>query len=291
MNDQVDVKCIDPLTKLPVANPRVYRTPKGVPYLCDPGLAVIAKTKTYPTNMKYFLEQYDSGWMPWVEGTEGVADGAMLTKTAGQLCYLSFDEKGTPHSETQRYVDSIKSSGHGSVLEHAQVSILFWGIDRAVTHELVRHRAGFGFSQVSQRYVNNPRFVMSPEYTTPELQECFFEDIERAQERYDLRAKLLVEANPLDEGATREQKRDHRKKMNSAARRVLPNETEAPILVSANLRAWRHFVEQRDSKWADLGIQLPADLLLWALRVIEPQVFSDYERDQPSGVNTKWRKT
>lgn len=279
-------------TGLPCSNPRVYRTRQGTPFLSKCGLAVVAKTVTFPRSILPFLDGYGEGdWNEWPENTDGIPDGAMLAKTAGQLCYLSFDKKGTPHSQTQKYLDHIKESRHGSVLEHASISVLFWGIDRAVTHELVRHRAGFAFSQISQRFVDNPRFVLSPEYAESEaLIEAFYEDIDRAQVRYELRAKLLMEQNPLPSDATREQQRDHRKRVNSAARRVLPNETEAPILVTANLRGWRHFIEQRDSRWADLGIRLPADELLWALRHVEPEVFSDYEPAPEGGVTTKYSK-
>ena len=52
------------------------------------------------------------------------------------------------------------------MLEHASFSFLLYGISRSVTHELVRHRAGVGISQVSQRCVSwsVPRFVERPEY-------------------------------------------------------------------------------------------------------------------------------
>src|SRR3954453_21255676 len=65
---------------------------------------------------------------------------------------------------TREYLDNIKKQGHGSVLEHANYSLLLEGVSRSLTHELVRHRAGFAYSQLSQRYVDEsePRFVMPP---------------------------------------------------------------------------------------------------------------------------------
>ena len=250
----------------------------------------MARTTTFEHSIDPFLLGYNDDWADWADGAEHVSEGALLAKTAGQLCYLSFDKGGTPHSQAQRYLDHIKESRHGSVLEHASVTFLLWGIDRAVTHEIVRHRAGFGFSQVSQRYVDNVRFVLSSEYTSEELCESFCDSIDRAQVEYDNRARMLMALNPLPADATREQKRDHRKRVNSAARRVLPNETEAPILVTANLRGWRHFTEQRDARPADDAIRILADSLLWGLQKMEPEVFGDYVPLPEGGVTTKWSK-
>lgn len=275
---------------LPVLHSPVHFTRAGTPYLVQPGFVVMAHTRTFEHSIVPFLSNYDKAWEDWPDGAERVSDGALLAKTAGQLCYLSFGKEGTPHSQAQRYIDHIKESRHGSVFEHASISFLIWGIDRAVTHEIVRHRAGFGFSQVSQRYVDKVRFVLSPEYTTEELCESFCESIDRAQAEYDNRARMLMDLNPLPADATREQKRDHRKRVNSAARRVLPNETEAPILVTANLRGWRHFIEMRDSPFADMSIRILADALLWGLQQMEPQVFGDYVPLPDGGVTTKWSK-
>src|SRR5207237_2922477 len=65
---------------------------------------------------------------------------------------------------TREYLENIKKQGHGSVLEHANYSLLVEGVSRSLTHELVRHRAGFAYSQLSQRYVDESaaQFVMPP---------------------------------------------------------------------------------------------------------------------------------
>ena len=52
--------------------------------------------------------------------------------------------------------------GHGSVLEHAVWNFIIAGVNRSYTHELIRHRTGFGYSQFSQRYVDDrPRILLS----------------------------------------------------------------------------------------------------------------------------------
>src|SRR5438034_11227619 len=54
----------------------------------------------------------------------------------------------------QAYIGHILEVGHGSVLEHAVWNLIITGVSRSFTHELIRHRAGFGYSQLSQRYVD-----------------------------------------------------------------------------------------------------------------------------------------
>jgi len=79
-------------------------------------------------------------------------DGERLAEFAGRLCYMS--QANPAHRTTRDYLENIKRQGHGSVLEHASYSLLLEGVSRSLTHELVRHRAGWAFSQLSQRYVD-----------------------------------------------------------------------------------------------------------------------------------------
>ncbi|MEX2182455.1 MAG: FAD-dependent thymidylate synthase [Gemmatimonadaceae bacterium] len=70
-------------------------------------------------------------------------DGERLAEFAGRLCYMS--QKNPASRETREYLENIKKQGHGSVLEHANYSLLLEGVSRSLTHELVRHRAGFAY--------------------------------------------------------------------------------------------------------------------------------------------------
>ena len=89
-------------------------------------------------------------------------DGERLAEFAGRLCYMS--QKNPAQRTTRDYLENIKKQGHGSVFEHANYSLLLEGISRSLTHELVRHRAGFAYSQLSQRYVDESQaaFVIPP---------------------------------------------------------------------------------------------------------------------------------
>ena len=68
--------------------------------------------------------------------------------------------------------------------------------------------------------------------------------------------------------------------MRQEAQRCLPNETEAPILVTGNLRAWRHMIEQRASRFADAEICSVAYLCFQKLREHEPMLVGLHRRDE-----------
>ena len=70
-------------------------------------------------------------------------DGERLAEFAGRLCYMS--QRNPASRTTREYLENIKRQGHGSVLEHANYSILVEGVSRSLTHELVRHRAGMAY--------------------------------------------------------------------------------------------------------------------------------------------------
>ena len=69
------------------------------------------------------------------------SDGERLAEFAGRLCYMR--QRNPANRQTREYLENIKRQGHGSVLEHANYSLLLEGVSRSLTHELVRHRAGF----------------------------------------------------------------------------------------------------------------------------------------------------
>jgi thymidylate synthase (FAD) len=97
----------------------------------------------------------------WITDTDNPAQ--TIPELAGRVCYMSFgDRQG--RKENAAYLGHIIGVGHGSVLEHTVFSLLFTGVSRSLTHELIRHRAGFGYSQLSQRYVDESEanFIVPP---------------------------------------------------------------------------------------------------------------------------------
>jgi thymidylate synthase (FAD) len=200
-------------------------------------------------------------------------DGERLAEFAGRLCYMS--QRNPASRSTREYLENIKKQGHGSVLEHATYSLLFEGVSRSLTHELVRHRAGFAYSQLSQRYVDESEasFVVPPAVAgDEELESAWRAQIESAQSTYVALVGQLMERYSWVPDKV------HRRKMaREAARAVLPNATETKIVVTANARAWRTMLELRSSEGAELEIRRLAVAVLRVLQEEAPGFFSDFE--------------
>jgi len=259
--------------------------PGGAKYVTEPRVSIVAQTYFDPFKGLSDLAELFGGVSPGISDyEEGWSEPEALTQFAGQLCYLSFGDKRTPLAANQQYIERIFKAGHGSVLEHSSYSVLMLGIDRACTHELVRHRAGTAFSQVSQRYVDDThlRFVLPWEYKPSNRLTAMFErDIDRALVAYREKSESLREVMPKreDESST-----DYRKRIQSCSRETLPNCTEAPIIVTANTRAWRHIISMRTSPHADVRIRVPMIAVLKELQMASPNHFGDFTIGQlPDG--------
>jgi thymidylate synthase (FAD) len=200
-------------------------------------------------------------------------DGERLAEFAGRLCYMS--QRNPAGRSTREYLDNIKRQGHGSVLEHANYSVLVEGVSRSLTHELVRHRAGMAYSQLSQRYVDESEanFVVPPAIIgDAALEEAWRTQVEAAQASY----VALVDQLMARYGWVAD--KVHRRKMaREAARGVLPNSTETKIVVTGNARAWRTVLELRGSEGAELEIRRWAVATLRMLTAAAPAFFSDFE--------------
>lgn len=201
------------------------------------------------------------------------SDGERLAEFAGRLCYMS--QRNPASRTTREYLENIKRQGHGSVLEHATYSLLLEGVSRSLTHELVRHRAGMAYSQLSQRYVDESEasFVVPPAIVDDEeLRATWQEQVEGAQRAYvALVATLMTRYGWVADKV-------HRRKMaREAARGVLPNSTETKIVVTGNARAWRTMLELRASEAAELEIRRMAIAVLRTLQAEAPAFFSDFE--------------
>jgi thymidylate synthase (FAD) len=284
----------------PTIHSPVSHTKSGTAYLKAPGVVMLARPQTNVAGLGGFLEGFDSssGFPAYIEDPTALPDSSQLCKTAGQLCYMSFGPRRTTNENAAGYFERLTSAGHGSVLEHASFSFLLYGISRSVTHELVRHRAGVAISQVSQRYVSGAvlRFVERPEYQDDrELHALFEERADRAAVEYEAMAGRLLERQ--EQGAAlldAQYKTDARKKVQQTARSLLPNETEAPMVFTGNVRALRHIIEMRADEHAESEIRNLAIRLFLCLVTSDPILFHDYQLlTLPDGtykVTTKYRK-
>ncbi|MFQ6047962.1 MAG: FAD-dependent thymidylate synthase [Phycisphaerae bacterium] len=223
----------------------------------------------------------------WQSDTEVGAE--QLCEIAGRLCYMSF---GKGRKTSTEYLRHIISVGHGSVLEHAVWNFIITGVSRSFTHELIRHRAGFGYSQLSQRYVDESSAdFIEPDCIAekPELHAIWLEAIQHCHQAYcKLVEGLSSRFSDVQDPTLR------RKLARQAARSVLPNATETKIFVTANARALRHFIELRASEHADVEIRKVAGQILHIMQRQCPSLFGDYELvplpDGTEAVRTSYRK-
>jgi len=222
--------------------------------------------------------------------TDAPSPGEALVEFAGRTCYQSYHNPGG--RTNRQYIEHLLEVGHGSVLEHYVATFLFEGVSRSLTHELVRHRAGFAYSQLSQRYVDESQAAfVEPACIRdhPEAHAVWLSAVEQSQQAYVRLVELLAARFAEVEDRTL-----RRKMARQAARSVLPNATETKIVVTANARAWRHFIEMRAAPEADVEIRALAVEVLRQLQRAAPNIFADYTirtlPDGTEGAETKYRK-
>jgi thymidylate synthase (FAD) len=241
---------------------------KAVRVLREPGVYLVGRQTVDEQILDGFLRDHG---VAWETDTEIAAEH--LTETAGRVCYMSF-ARPRPGGNAA-YLKHILDVGHGSVLEHAVWCFLITGVSRSLTHELVRHRAGFSYSQLSQRYVDESiAEYVEPDVIAndPELHALWLESVEHSHRAYvQLTERLLNKFQDEPDRTLR------RKLARQAARSVLPNATETKIFVTANARALRHFIELRGSRHAETEIRKLAVAVLKLLQRESPNLFGDYE--------------
>src|SRR6266436_2488751 len=155
----------------------------------EPEIYVLGRQTVSDAELDRFLRDHGVSWQ-----TDTEVASELLCETAGRVCYMSFAKPRPGGNAT--YLGHIKESGHGSVLEHAVWNLLITGVSRTLTHELIRHRAGLGFSQLSQRYVDESvAEYVEPDIIAadPELHALFVDAVGHAHESYVRLASLLTE--------------------------------------------------------------------------------------------------
>ena len=196
-----------------------------------------------------------------------IPDGEFILKQielAGRTCYKS-EDKITPVS-SKKFVKGILESGHHSVIEHINITVRFI-CDRGVSHELVRHRLA-SYSQESTRYANYSKAKFGKEVTV--IKPPFWSE-NSAEYKDWFRAMKFAEDSYLKLialGSKPEQ-----------ARSVLPNSLKTEIVMTCNLREWRHVFSLRCSEASHPQMrELLLPLLSEFVHII-PEVFSDiYKR-------------
>jgi thymidylate synthase (FAD) len=255
----------------------------------EPEIYLVGRQSVDAPGVERFLREHETAWT-----TETEHGAEFLAEMAGRICYMSFGAKQGRKSNTD-YLGNIIESGHGSVLEHGVWNFIIAGVSRSFTHELIRHRAGWGYSQLSQRYVDESTAdFVEPDVVAddPEAHRLWMESVEASHTAY----RALVErlSQLVDDRYPELPRTSKRKMARQAARSVLPNSTETKIFVTANARALRHFIELRGSSGAEPEIRKVAVKLLEIMRGEAPNIFGDFEletlEDGSTGVRVAHHK-
>ena len=196
--------------------------------------------------------------------------------TAARTCYnpgspvdMWDDVNNVSEEKKLKLIKNCVSSQHDSVLEHAYFTFAIEGIDRAISHQLVRHRAGIVFSQQSQRYVEIKedlkelkKLKESQDYERQVfLQKYFSGCCDQCESSYlDHMYDCLIEyRNLIDNGMKAED-----------ARSVLPNATKTNITMSCNLRELIHICHLRLCTRAQAPIRKMVASLVANVVEVEP---------------------
>jgi len=183
-------------------------------------------------------------------------DALQMIEVAGRTCYKS-EDKITADS-APKFVEMVMKRGHESVIEHVNTTVRII-CDRGVTHEIVRHRLA-SYSQESTRFCNygklGIRFIIPCDF---ELDQDDVRLLQAIEDHYN---------NCLSNGRTPQQ-----------ARYFLPNGLKTEIVMTANLREWRHFFKLRTSAAAHPQMREVAIMLLEEMKRLIPVIFDDIQAD------------
>lgn len=243
---------------------------------------------------------------------KGGTPSERLIAHGGKGCYDSY---GVDGRSIEDHIRGIIASRHGSVLEHACISLFIAGVSRGCSHEIVRHRAGFSYSQRSTRYTReeDANFVLDPYYAALEYKHLAALGPEPSNpmegalkaDRHD----YLTAGLDMDEAAILNQFKHHckisltaythavrwlmeeagkdnspvmgfngverRKWARGKARQLLPHALETRMTMTGNLRAWRFFLEERSGPGAEPEIRRLAGVIMSAIAPFAPLVFED----------------
>lgn len=185
-----------------------------------------------------------------------------LIELAGRTCYKS--ESKITEDSAEKFVQNILKRGHEAVIEHGSVTVRFT-CDRGVSHEIVRHRLA-SYCQESTRYCNYSKDGFGGEITVIEPSWCSegdpaYEVWKKACQRAELAYfdLMSIGCSPQE------------------SRSVLPNSLKTEVVMTANMREWRHFLRLRTASAAHPDMREVAKMLLTEMKNRYPVFFEDFE--------------
>lgn len=185
-----------------------------------------------------------------------------LIELAGRTCYKS--ESKITEDSAEKFVRNILKRGHEAVIEHGSVTVRFT-CDRGVSHEIVRHRLA-SYCQESTRYCNYSKDGFGGEITVIEPSWCSegdpaYEVWKKACQRAELAYfdLMSIGCSPQE------------------SRSVFPNSLKTEVVMTANMREWRHFLRLRTASAAHPDMREVAKMLLTEMKNRYPVFFEDFE--------------
>lgn len=204
-------------------------------------------------------------------------DYVLAIERAGRTCYKSEQGRVTMETAT-KFIKMLISRKHFSVLEHSYLTVKFTNVSRGLTHELVRHRL-VAISQESTRYVDYVKGDGNPDLSRFQ---CSFvlpphKDVNQKFSMPD--GRLLSASDMLSEIESFYRVLRQNGWVPEDARQLLPIALTSGIVVSANLREWRHIFFMRTAKDAHWEIRAVMVSLLEKIKEIVPAVFDDFKKE------------
>lgn len=264
--------------------------------ILEPQVFLVARPQLVESGFQAFLESLG---LAWPTAREGVSDAETIVELGGRCCYMSFgDAAGSKTNEEYiRNLVGLDRDGpaHGSVCEHPHFTFMVVGASRGFSHELVRHRVGVAYSQLSTRYCAFDKKAKpgqwEPAFTIPALGQLSAETVQHFESSFALyaeqytRAVALIERDLKDDDGfqrklddmaprPRERRRLIRKAARGAARELLPIAVEAVMTFTCNARAIWNMAYLRANGHAEA-----------AIRNVFVQIVGIMEREMPSLFN------
>lgn len=195
---------------------------------------------------------------------EDSIDGKEILKKIeriGRVCYKS--EGSIKEGSAEKFVSNIINRHHESVLEHVSISVRVI-CDRGVSHEIVRHRLA-SYSQESTRYCNYSNDKFGNELTF--IKPCFWNEDDESYKTWENTMKIIEETymKMIVSGVTPQE-----------ARSILPNSIKTEIVMTMNLREWRHFFKMRCDKAAHPQMREVANMILDIFKSNIPIIFDEF---------------
>lgn len=190
------------------------------------------------------------------------SDLLSLIELAGRTCYKS--ESKITEDSAEKFVRNILKRGHEAVIEHGSVTVRFT-CDRGVSHEIVRHRLA-SYCQESTRYCNYSKESFGGEISFIRPSTMAKGSVAMPQWIAACKQAEFSYFAMLDYGRTPQE-----------ARSVLPNSTKTEVVMTANMREWRHFLRLRTAPAAHPDMREVAKMLLTEMKNRYPVFFEDFE--------------